>query len=94
MRRRMTERRVRNQTAKSVLAEIEALEAQIAGMDEELEADADAIAEEEKEIAEESTGYTVDVGEDQNEKSMENWPVADREAVAARLIKMAKALMD
>jgi hypothetical protein len=86
--------RRRRPTAKSVLAEIEQLEARIAGMDEELEAEADAIAEEEKDIAEESTGYSVDDEGDQNEKSMDNWPVADREAVAKRLVKMANALLE
>ena len=45
MRDRMTQRRNRKPVAaKGILAEIEELEAQIAGMDEELEADADALA--------------------------------------------------
>jgi hypothetical protein len=86
--------RRRKPTAKSVLAEIEELERQIeADQDAELEADAEAIADEDKDIAEESTGYSVDDQGDQNEKSMDNWPVDDREAVAARLVRMAKALM-
>ena len=103
MRDRMTQRR-KPVVAKDILAEIEELEAQIAGIDEEsetqtagvdeeLEAEADELAEEEKEIVQESTDVPLEVGTDQNEKAMDNWPVADKEKVAARLVRMAKALL-
>ena len=94
MRNRMTRRRVRKPTARSVMAEIERLEAVLAVDDAELESDADAIAKEEADIAEDSTGYSVDMGEDQNDKAMDNWPVAGREAVASRLLRMAALLLE
>jgi hypothetical protein len=95
MRERMTQRRNREPVvAKNIMAEIEELEAQIAGVDEELEADAAALAQEEKKIVQESTDVPLEVGDDQNEKAMDNWPVGDKEKVAARLVKMAKELME
>ena len=97
MRKRMTRsqgRRSEDIIACSVLAEIEAFEKRLAGVDEELQDDADAIADEEAAIAEESTGVSVDVGDDQNDKSQANWPVADREAVASSLVRMAALLLE
>lgn len=92
MRQRITKRRDRKE-AKSVLAEIKELEAQMAG-DEDLALDTDAIEKEDLAVVQETTPVTVEVGKDQNDKTMNNWPVADQEKIASRLIKMAKDLLD
>ena len=98
MRKRMTERQGRRSegiTARSVLAEIEELEKRLAGEDEQLMQDAEAIADEEVAIAEESTGVVVDEAlSSENEKANDNWPVADREAVASSLVRMAEMLLE
>jgi hypothetical protein len=91
MRDRMTGRR--EPKARSVMAEIERLEAILAVDEEGLKQEADELADEEVDIAEESTGEVVSETEDQNEMAMENWPVDDRQAVASRLLKMAKLLL-
>jgi len=85
----MTQRRGR-----SLMAEIAEVEKRIEAVeDQELETWTDELEAEEVDIAEESTDVTVDVGVDQNDKAMDNWPVADREAVAKRLLKMARVLL-
>lgn len=80
---------------KGILAEIAKLERLAEGMDSELEQEAQALADEEVDIAEESTGVSVeeDVG-DQNEKANENWPMSasQRHALAKRLVAIAKSL--
>jgi len=98
MRERMTRagRHSTELTARSVMAEITELEARIAAdADTELEADAAAIADEEADVTQESiTGpeLSEDIL-DENARANDNWPVADREAVASSLIRMAKTLL-
>lgn len=65
-----------------------------ASVDDDLEADADALAKEEVKIVKESTDVPLTEGGNQNDKAMKNWPVANREAVAARLVKLAKELLE
>ncbi len=85
----------------AILAEIEGLEKILSAQevedaqDRELEQEADSIADEERAIAEESTDVPVKDEGDQNEKSMDNWPLtsAERERIARRLVVMAKVLM-
>jgi len=93
MRDRMTERRARTKDD-SVLAQVERLEAIMAdAADKKLESEADQLAKEEVKIVEEGTDVNVSESGDQNDKAMDNWPVTAREAVAARLLRMARALL-
>lgn len=71
-----------------------------AGIDEELQDWADDIAEEEREIAEDSTGEdTGEAADDQNEKANENWPVnaselskEERHQLASELTILSKGM--
>ena len=90
VRNRITSRR----NSSNIVAEITAMKKRLADMDSELLSDTRAIADEEVAIVEESTGLNVGEVEDQNERAMDNWPIEAREAVARRLIGMAKNLLE
>jgi hypothetical protein len=93
----------------SILASIDSLERQIAAMDEdaELQAEADSLAQEEREITDADKWDVQDDFGSQNEEAMKNNPIpADaaekqlsasekkrNEVVAARLVGLAKQLL-
>jgi len=107
-RKRMTGGR-HSRKASGILGEIDALERRIKAMDgdAELQAEADALAEEERAVTDADKWDAQDDFGSQNELAMENWPVPPdtaekqlsaserkkRELVAARLVGLAKQLL-
>jgi hypothetical protein len=65
-----------------------------ASADSDLESWADQLADAERAIAEESTGYHTDDEGNQNDKSMKNWPITARQKMASRLVKLAKSILE
>jgi hypothetical protein len=61
-------------------------------LESEIVEEAKELIEMEKEIVEESTGISVD--SNQNERANNNWPIESRHAVAKKLLKMAKVLLE
>ena len=95
MRTRMTSHGRVASKAAAILASIEEMEKKlIADESAELLSDAKKIGDEEAEIAEESTGISVSEVQDQNERANDNWPIEAREAVASRLVTLAKRIME
>ena len=82
--------------SREIIAEIEKLEKLIhADMDQELVSDAQALADEEVDIVEDSAEEPISEDVQQNERAMDNWPAtaSEREDFARRLVAMAKKLM-
>jgi hypothetical protein len=100
-RNRRTQRRIsrRKPTAsRSLLAEINALEARLAVDETQIDNWGDELAREESKIVDEGSGSWMEEEEDQNELAMDNWDDADmtaseKEMVAERLVKMANYLL-
>lgn len=106
-RKRTTQRRSRKQASKSkkVLAHVNAIKKLLAADETGIDNWGDELAREEAKIVTEGTGMNLTEDEEQNEMAMDNWPTpvsdsdawamdaSQRELVAKKLIKMAKALL-
>ena len=99
----MTTRARRSSSAKGLFGEIERLERMIqADADAELESEANSTAKEDMKVVQEGPGEPVKDQGDQNAKAENNWPTgvpqdmtaSQRERLARRLVRLAKAILD
>ena len=95
MRQRMT-RRKKAGRGRSILAEIREVERMIDAVDDEdLASEAQGLADEEEDVVGESTEGEVPSEDilDENAKAMDNWPTTARRKFAARLLRLANAIL-
>lgn len=81
-------------TGKTLASEIAEVERLInAEEDAGIAKDAEGIAKEEAKAVSESSPEKVTETTKQNDKAMNNWPVADKQKVAQQLVELAKTLL-
>jgi hypothetical protein len=83
---------------RGILAEIEAVERMLKAVgDEEIADEAKELADAEEGIVSESTDDEVSIPEedilDENERAMKNWPIEARKKFAAKLLRLASAII-